>query len=187
MRGTPDGYLIALNADTGAPLWARQVAKPAEGETFTMAPRGLRGSRADRSGRQREQPAGLGRRVPRRRRIAGVALQHRAEAGRARLRDVEEPEGNSGGRRRRSGRRSRSTPRTAICTSPSRIRRPICPSTSARATTSTPTRSSCSTSAPGSCAGIVSSCPTTRTTGTSRTRRRCSRTTDQRRAAAAGR
>ena len=38
LRGTPDGYLIALNADTGAPLWARQVARPAEGETFTMAP-----------------------------------------------------------------------------------------------------------------------------------------------------
>ena len=38
IRGTPDGYLIALNADTGAPLWARQIAKPAEGETFSMAP-----------------------------------------------------------------------------------------------------------------------------------------------------
>jgi alcohol dehydrogenase (cytochrome c) len=38
LRGTPDGYLIALNADTGAPLWARQVAKPSQGETFTMAP-----------------------------------------------------------------------------------------------------------------------------------------------------
>ena len=38
VRGTPDGYLIALNADTGAMLWARQVAKPADGETFTMAP-----------------------------------------------------------------------------------------------------------------------------------------------------
>jgi alcohol dehydrogenase (cytochrome c) len=38
VRGTPDGYLLALNADTGAMLWARQVAKPAEGETFTMAP-----------------------------------------------------------------------------------------------------------------------------------------------------
>ena len=38
VRGTPDGYLIALNAETGAPLWARQVAKPAEGETFSMAP-----------------------------------------------------------------------------------------------------------------------------------------------------
>ena len=38
IRGTPDGYLLALNADTGAQLWARQVAKPAEGETFTMAP-----------------------------------------------------------------------------------------------------------------------------------------------------
>ena len=38
IRGTPDGYLIALNADTGTALWARQVAKPSEGETFTMAP-----------------------------------------------------------------------------------------------------------------------------------------------------
>lgn len=38
VRGTPDGYLIALNAETGTPLWARQVAKPAEGETFSMAP-----------------------------------------------------------------------------------------------------------------------------------------------------
>jgi len=37
-RGTPDGYLFALNAETGALLWARQVAKPAEGETFSMAP-----------------------------------------------------------------------------------------------------------------------------------------------------
>src|SRR4051794_33086262 len=38
VRGTPDGYLVALNAESGAELWARQVAKPAEGETFTMAP-----------------------------------------------------------------------------------------------------------------------------------------------------
>ena len=38
VRGTPDGYLLALNADTGTQLWARQVAKPAEGETFSMAP-----------------------------------------------------------------------------------------------------------------------------------------------------
>jgi alcohol dehydrogenase (cytochrome c) len=38
VRGTSDGYLLALNAETGAMLWSRQVAKPAEGETFTMAP-----------------------------------------------------------------------------------------------------------------------------------------------------
>jgi PQQ-dependent dehydrogenase (methanol/ethanol family) len=38
VRGTPDGYLFALNAETGTQLWARQVAKPAEGETFSMAP-----------------------------------------------------------------------------------------------------------------------------------------------------
>ena len=38
VRATPDGYLLALNAQTGALLWARQVAKPEDGETFTMAP-----------------------------------------------------------------------------------------------------------------------------------------------------
>jgi alcohol dehydrogenase (cytochrome c) len=38
VRGTPDGYLFALNAETGSLLWARQVAKPGEGETFSMAP-----------------------------------------------------------------------------------------------------------------------------------------------------
>jgi len=38
VRGTPDGYLVALNSETGALLWARHVATVAEGETFTMAP-----------------------------------------------------------------------------------------------------------------------------------------------------
>jgi len=38
VRGTPDGYLLALNAATGALVWARHVASTAEGETFTMAP-----------------------------------------------------------------------------------------------------------------------------------------------------
>jgi alcohol dehydrogenase (cytochrome c) len=38
VRATPDGYLLSLNAETGAMLWARQVAKPDDGETFTMAP-----------------------------------------------------------------------------------------------------------------------------------------------------
>ena len=38
VRATPDGYLLGLSADTGALLWARQVSKPAEGETLTMAP-----------------------------------------------------------------------------------------------------------------------------------------------------
>jgi len=38
VRATPDGYLVGLSADTGALLWARQVSKPAEGETLTMAP-----------------------------------------------------------------------------------------------------------------------------------------------------
>ena len=101
MRGTPDGYLLALNADTGALLWARHVAKPGRRRDVHDGARDLRGSRAHRTGRQREQPAGLGRRVPRGRRIAGVALQHRAETGRARLRHLEEPERDS--RRRRLG------------------------------------------------------------------------------------
>jgi alcohol dehydrogenase (cytochrome c) len=38
VRATPDGYLLALSADKGQLLWARQVSKPADGETFTMAP-----------------------------------------------------------------------------------------------------------------------------------------------------
>jgi alcohol dehydrogenase (cytochrome c) len=38
VRATPDGYLLALSADRGTLLWARQVAKPGDGETFTMAP-----------------------------------------------------------------------------------------------------------------------------------------------------
>jgi alcohol dehydrogenase (cytochrome c) len=38
VRGTPDGYLVALSADTGALLWARRTADPIAGETFTMAP-----------------------------------------------------------------------------------------------------------------------------------------------------
>lgn len=38
VRATPDGYLIGLSADTGTLLWARQVSKPVEGETLTMAP-----------------------------------------------------------------------------------------------------------------------------------------------------
>jgi len=38
VRGTPDGYLIAMNAQTGALVWARRVAKSEAGETFSMAP-----------------------------------------------------------------------------------------------------------------------------------------------------
>src|SRR5262245_61027923 len=38
VRGTPDGYLVAMNSETGALLWARHVANVTDGETFTMAP-----------------------------------------------------------------------------------------------------------------------------------------------------
>lgn len=38
VRGTPDGYLFALDSLNGNLLWARQVADPWLGETFTMAP-----------------------------------------------------------------------------------------------------------------------------------------------------
>ena len=38
VRGTPDGYLLALNATTGELVWARRVADSAIGETFSMAP-----------------------------------------------------------------------------------------------------------------------------------------------------
>lgn len=38
VRATSDGYLFALDAADGTMLWARQVADPWMGETFTMAP-----------------------------------------------------------------------------------------------------------------------------------------------------
>lgn len=38
VRGTSDGYLLALDSLNGEPLWARQVAQPDMGEYFTMAP-----------------------------------------------------------------------------------------------------------------------------------------------------
>jgi PQQ-dependent dehydrogenase (methanol/ethanol family) len=38
VRGTADGYLFALDAEDGRLLWARQVARPAAGETITMPP-----------------------------------------------------------------------------------------------------------------------------------------------------
>lgn len=38
LRGTPDGYLFALDSANGNLLWARQVADPWLGETFTMPP-----------------------------------------------------------------------------------------------------------------------------------------------------
>ena len=38
VRGTSDGYLLALNAATGALVWAVKAADDRQGETFTMAP-----------------------------------------------------------------------------------------------------------------------------------------------------
>ncbi len=38
VRGTSDGYLLALDRADGTLLWARQIADPGLGETLTMAP-----------------------------------------------------------------------------------------------------------------------------------------------------
>lgn len=38
VRGTSDGYLVELNAETGELIWARRAANTDLGETFTMAP-----------------------------------------------------------------------------------------------------------------------------------------------------
>ena len=38
VRGTSDGYLLALNAATGALVWAVKAADSRQGEAFTMAP-----------------------------------------------------------------------------------------------------------------------------------------------------
>src|SRR5438874_2370124 len=61
----------------------------------------LRGSRADRAGAERAQRPGMGRRISRLRWHTGLAVQHRAEAGRAGVRHVEESEGDPDGRQRR--------------------------------------------------------------------------------------
>jgi alcohol dehydrogenase (cytochrome c) len=38
VRGTADGYLLALDAATGSELWSRQIADPADGHFFSVAP-----------------------------------------------------------------------------------------------------------------------------------------------------
>ena len=38
VRGTSDGWLVALNIATGKEVWTRQIANPAIGETLTMPP-----------------------------------------------------------------------------------------------------------------------------------------------------
>ncbi|ACB94613.1 pyrroloquinoline quinone-dependent dehydrogenase [Beijerinckia indica] len=38
VRGTADGYLLALDAETGKVLWSRQVVKPSDGYFFSMPP-----------------------------------------------------------------------------------------------------------------------------------------------------
>lgn len=38
VRGTPDGYLLALDTETGAVLWERAAGDAAKGETFSMPP-----------------------------------------------------------------------------------------------------------------------------------------------------
>ncbi len=38
VRGTSDGFLVALDLATGAEVWAKQIAKPELGETITMPP-----------------------------------------------------------------------------------------------------------------------------------------------------
>ena len=38
IRGTTDGYLLALSSDSGKMLWARRIGDATKGETITMAP-----------------------------------------------------------------------------------------------------------------------------------------------------
>ncbi|MBV8401455.1 MAG: PQQ-binding-like beta-propeller repeat protein, partial [Acetobacteraceae bacterium] len=38
VRGTPDGYLLALDGKTGQELWSRQIAKPSEGHFISQPP-----------------------------------------------------------------------------------------------------------------------------------------------------
>jgi alcohol dehydrogenase (cytochrome c) len=38
VRGTDDGYLLALNAETGKEIWSKQIANPKQGYFFSMPP-----------------------------------------------------------------------------------------------------------------------------------------------------
>ena len=111
VRGTPDGYLMSLDARTGDLLWARRAADPRLGETFTMPPLivddliliGPAGSENNVSGwlgafrLEDGAPVWRFNTVP--------------EAGRAGRRDLAQPEGDSGRRRRGVDARCRSIAR----------------------------------------------------------------------------
>ena len=87
IRGTGDGFLLALDAKDGHTLWTRQIADPKEGYFISMAP--LVHGKSDLpwagQGAKRAGPR-LGGCVPHHRRRASVAFQYRARRRRARRR-----------------------------------------------------------------------------------------------------
>jgi len=81
VRGTADGYLVALDAKTGEELWSRQIAKPSDGYFISMAPLiyddlVLIGPAGAEFAKQ-----GMGWCLPAERRRARVEVQHGAGSG----------------------------------------------------------------------------------------------------------
>jgi hypothetical protein len=81
VRGMPDGYLVALDAATGAVLWARSAADTKGGGNVHHAAAYLRGPRSDRARRRRQRRARMDRRVPIDRWYSSVAPRRHAGGG----------------------------------------------------------------------------------------------------------
>ena len=90
VRGTADGYLIALDMADGSLLWSQPVASAAGGQYFSMPPLILRRPHHRRAFGRRFRRQELGRRLQARDRRAGVEVQSRPRSRRARRRDLGE-------------------------------------------------------------------------------------------------
>ena len=166
IRGTSDGYLLALNLENGRMIWARRAANSDIGEVFTMPPlifedKVLIGPAPSESG------------------ISGWVGAFRLTDGQPLWRFKTVPQAGDVGRNpgripatsnsvaARSGRPSRWMPKRARCSWRSLTRYPICRLTCGPATTSTPIPSSLSMPALARSAGTSRWYRTIPTTGIS--------------------
>ena len=90
VRGTADGYLIALDMADGSLLWSQPIASAAGGQYFSMPPLIYRRSHHCRAVGRRFRREELGRRLQARDRRTGLEVQSRSRSGRARRRDLGE-------------------------------------------------------------------------------------------------
>ena len=182
-RGTQDGRVLAYDFKTGKRLWETTIADREKGRVGAVGADRLGGPRLHRQRRRRlqgRQGAHVrARRQDRQDRLGilpgsqGRGRHGPRAAGRVAARHVDlEKRARHPDQRRRDLDVLHARPENrAACTSPAAIRRPTSRSACARATISSPTRSSCSTPRPAPTRIISSSCRRTGTTGTSPTRR----------------